>query len=302
MICMDQEVKEKYMKAGKIAGEARDYAAEIAKPGKKILDIVEAVESLIKAKGAEIAFPINISINDIAAHDTADKNDERVLGEKDIVKIDIGTHIDGYIGDTACTVAWSEDYQELIKSTKKALEEAIKLCTPGTNLGEISSVIEKTIKEAGFKPIANLTGHGLDKFNLHAEPTIPNVSFKTSYTLQEGQAIAIEPFATTNEGAGLIKESVEKKIFMMLYDKPVRNQHARQILRIAKTRNGLPFPLRWVPSSGIGLRIGLKELLDKNILYDYPILKEIKGAPVAQSEHSIIVADKPIITTKTEKF
>lgn len=299
---MDQEIKDKYIRAGKIAGEVRDYAKKITKPGKKILDIAEAVEALIKAKGAEIAFPINISINDIAAHDTADRDDERIISENDVVKLDVGTHIDGYIGDTACTVAWLPEHQELIKATERALEEAIKLCTPGANLGDISAIIEKTITDLGFKPIANLTGHGLGKYNLHAEPTIPNVGFKTSYTLQEEQPIAIEPFATIKDGAGLIKESTEKKIFMLINPKPVRNQNARQIIKIAEKRNGLPFPLRWVPASGIGLRIGLKELMDKNILYDYPVLKEVNTTPIAQSEQTIIVGEKPMVTTKTDNF
>lgn len=295
---MDEEVKGKYIKAGQIAKKAREYAIEITKPGKNYFDICESVEKFIKENGGEIGFPTNISVNENAAHDTAIKGDDRIVDENDVVKIDIGTHVDGYVGDTACTVHWNPEYDDLVNASKNALQEALKLCKPGVKVYEISEVIEQTIKNAGFKPIKNLTGHGLERYFLHADPQIPNVSTKNDYEIQREQVIAIEPFATTMEGAGEIKESNEKRIYMMVDEKPVRNRNARIVLNKIKGYNNLPFATRWLPLSGFNLRMALMELERKGIVYDYPVLKEINGTPISQFEHSILIDDKPIILTK----
>ena len=292
---MEQEVFDKYVKAGRIASEVREASRQIVKPGAKILDIAEQIEKMIKDKGAGIAFPVNISINSIGAHDTADQNDERMIQKDDVIKIDIGVHVDGYVGDTACTIAWDEKHQPLIQASEKALERAMELCKPGTNLGNIGAVIEKTIRDAGFMPVVNLTGHGLEQFNIHAQPQIPNVKTKTDYCLQENQVIAIEPFATTGEGA--IKESEPTLIYSMVRERQTRNMDARKIMRLMKERNGLPFTVRWIPMSGFKLRLALKELADKKVLYDYPVLREVSNGLISQTEHTIIVKERPIVTT-----
>ena len=295
---MNEELKKKYILAGKIAGEAREFARQMTKPGAKIRDICQKTEEKIRELGGEPAFPTNISINERAAHDTALSNDERVIKEGDLVKIDVGAHVDGYIGDTACSVTYNKSYETLIKAVENALSEAIKLCTPGRKLEEISATIEKIIKSYGYLPISNLTGHGLERFNLHAQPQILNVSCKTTYQLKEGQTIAIEPFATLPSGAGKIKDIAEKKIYMLINPKPVRNRNAKLIMNFAKRYNGLPFALRWLPVQGFGLLVALKELEQKNIIYDYPVLSEINKEPISQAEHTVIVAEEPIVTTE----
>ncbi len=296
---MDQQIMEKYIQAGKIASEVREASRPLVKIGARIIDIAEHIEKMIREKGGEPAFPVNISLNDIAAHYTPMKSDPAAIKDGDIVKIDIGVHVDGYVGDTACTICFNDELSELMKASEAALDEAIKLCKPGTHLHLLSSAIENTIKSFGFRPISNLTGHGLGQYDLHAEPQIPNISFHGDYELHEGQVIAIEPFATN--GAGMIKESEQVLIFRLLEPKPVRNMDARKIMKFAEPLNGLPFSERWVQDLGMSqfnARMALRELREREVIHDYPVLKEVAHGMISQAEHTVIVKDEPLVTTR----
>lgn len=293
---MDEEILEKYKKAGRIAAKVRDESKSLVKPGKNILELAEEIERRIIALGGEIAFPVNIGINNIAAHYTPEKGDEILLKEGDIIKIDIGVHVDGYIGDTAITISLG-GHEDLLEASRKALNEAIKILRPGIKTNEISYVIQKIIESFGFKVISNLTGHGLERFNIHAEPQIPNIVTSENYTLKEDEVIAIEPFATT--GDGFVKDLKEARIFSILMGKRqmLRSKEAREIYSFGIKRNGLPFTSRWLDLSKIKFRFGIKELEMKDMIYPYYILSERNNALVSQFEHTIIIKDKPIVTT-----
>jgi len=294
---MKSDVEEKYIQAGKIASEVREASKEIVKSGVTLLEIAEKLEAMIRDKGGEPAFPLNLSLNELAAHYTPYKGDETRISDGDVLKVDIGVHVDGYIADTAHTISFSSKHDKLAEASKAALDNAIALIKPGVLLSDISTKIEETIKGFGFNPVRNLTGHGLERFHLHAEPSVPNVSFKSDYRLEEGQVIAIEPFATTGEGR--VRETGPILIFMMLEDKPVRNQDARTIMRFAQQTHGLPFAERWIPIDSLfRTRIAMRELREKGALYDYAPLKEVSNGIVSQHEHTVIVKDAPIVTTK----
>jgi len=298
MMIMNDEIFNSYLKAGKIAAQVREQCKEMIKVGSTFLNVAELIENRIRELGGEIAFPVNISVNNIAAHFTPDKEDTTVFNQGDVVKVDIGVHVNGYIGDTTITIDLG-DNKDLSKASQDALAEAIKIIKPGVNIGEIGNVIEQTIKKYGFKPIANLTGHGLDKYDLHAEPQIPNIRINTDYVLKQDQVIAIEPFATT--GSGFVKESETILIFRLIAPQPVRNFDARNIIRFGEKRNGLPFAKRWLNISDIKSRIAIRELVNRGALYEYPILKDIEGSKISQFEHTIIVRDEPVVTTKDEE-
>lgn len=297
---MEKEILEKYIKAGRIAAKVIDNCKYLVKPGKNILELAEEIERNIINLGGEPAFPVNIGINNIAAHYTPEKKESISFKEGDIVKIDVGVHIDGYIGDTAITISLG-DHKELVEASRKALEEAIKIIKPGVKINEISEVVQKTIESFGFKPIKNLTGHGLDRYNIHSEPQIPNVVGSNNYVLKEDDVIAIEPFATT--GLGFVKDLEDARIFSVLIDKnqKIRSLEAREIYSFGANRNGLPFPSRWIELSEIKFRLGIKELKIKEMIHPYYILAEDDKALVSQFEHTLIVRDKPIITTIYEE-
>ena len=295
-----EETKRDMILAGKIAGQARDYGKSLIKEDALVVDILDKVEDFITSKGAGIAFPAQISINTIAAHQCSAHDDTTRIKASDVVKLDVGAHINGFIGDTALTVNLDNEYNDLLLASKKALKEASSMFTPGTPVGEIGSVIQDTITGEGFSPVKNLSGHGLGPFQVHTTPSIPNIKLEQSHTLEEGMTVACEPFATNGKGA--IDESGQATVFSLSSIRPVRSKFARQTLAEIKQFQGLPFTTRWLTRKlGKGTALfGLRELERAGVLQSHPPLKEVGNGMVSQHEHSFIVGDKPIITTKND--
>lgn len=287
---MDSEIRKNYEKAQSISEMAQELAKKELKEGVSILTLGENVENVILKNGGKLAFPINISINEIAAHYTPDVNDKTVLKEGNLVKIDVGVHIDGYIWDAAFSKKIGKEKDDIIKASEQALEAALKIIKPGVRVFEISEVVESTVESFGLKVIGNLSGHGLERFVQHAHPNIPNSRNKIQYELEEGHAIAMEVFTT--DGAGYVKEGSETFIYRYIQDKNVRLPEARKIL--AKSRDdfqGMPFATRWVQSIATGTKLVLsfRELVQSGALHEYPILKEAGNGKVAQTETTILL-------------
>ncbi len=311
---LNREGMEAYREAGEVASQAREEAVEMVKPGRKLIDIAEAVEDAIREGGAEPAFPCNLCLNDKAAHYSPPDGDETALEEGDLVKIDVGAHIDGYIADTATSVLVEGEEEpdepggndglaerrEMIKIIDKILEKAIGMVEPGVNVGEIGGVIEETADEHGYNPISNLTGHTLEPWSLHGGISIPNVEKETEEELEEGDVVALEPFIT--DGGGEVEESPEVYIFRYEGEGKVSGRMAQQTLRKIKNNYGrLPFAERWLTRdlSRIRLQVTLRELLASNVLRPYYVLEEVEGGLVAQAEHTMIVTeDGSEVTTR----
>ncbi len=276
---------EKYIEAGKIVKKVKEEAVKLIKPGVKLLEVAEFVENRIRELGGEPAFPCNISINSDAAHFTPKAGDERVFKEGDVVKLDIGAHVDGYIADTAITVDLG-DHEDLVKAAEEALKNAIEVIHAGVNTAEISAAIYDTITDFGFKPVINLTGHGLDQYLAHAPPTIYNVKIEKGVELKEGMVIAIEPFVT--DGVGKVSERGECEIYSLIALKPVRMKQARQLIdEILKRFKTLPFAKRWIKCS----EVILSKLVRDGVLRAYPVLTEVGRGLVSQAEHTVIVEE-----------
>ncbi|MBN2733704.1 MAG: type II methionyl aminopeptidase [Methanomicrobiaceae archaeon] len=289
---MNSDILESYMAAGEIAGRLRDKAASKVKPGVLILDIVEETEAEIISEGAGIAFPLNISLNEAAAHDTASEGDQRVFKAGDLVKVDLGVHINGYVADTAVTVDLGKN-DLLIDASRSALNAAISLVKPGVRTGEIGAAISDEIVKRGYLPVSNLTGHGLGQYLLHGIPSIPNVGINGGTLLEEGMTFAIEPFATT--GCGQVSDSQRVEIFSQISRKPVRLPSARKLLKEIEKRNTLPFSRRWYSDKNTD--INLLRLCQQGVLRAYPVLSDIPGSLVSQAEHTVIVTEDGCIVT-----
>ena len=167
-------------------------------------------------------------------------------------------------------------------------------------MGEIGNAIEKKAKELGVGVIVNLTGHTLDKFVFHGAPSIPNVANDNGHAFEDGDVIAIEPFVL--ESNGTVRDSAPTEIYRYVMDRPVRLAEARKIIEIARDKyEGLPFAKRWLHKEGIPplkVQMALSQLEQLGALESYPPLKESRGRPIAQAEHTIIVAEKPVVTTR----
>lgn len=299
----DNEI-ENYVKAGRIACTVLKEVESLVKPGAKLLEIAKYIESRIHDLGGKPAFPVNISINSIAAHYTPIPSDESIIPSGAVVKIDVGVHVDGYIADTATTISLDDSYRLLCKATKSALEKALEAIGPGIRFSEIGNIVEQIIKSYGFSPIYNLSGHSLDRYIIHAGEVIPNHRDRLILgSFKSGKAYAIEPFATN--GRGYVKEGNDITIFA-LKPNPKKlsklSHEVREIFeRIYEDRKTLPFTLRWyVKEFSIEkLRSAMRVLIDNGLAIAYPILIEINGGIVAQYEHTIILTSRgeKIVTT-----
>lgn len=291
---MKDEIFDKYRQAGLIAAKIlRDGAKEI-RIGAPYLDIVESIESRVINEGAALAFPLNLSLNEDAAHDTASSGDTRILAKGDVAKLDLGVQVDGYIADTATTVDLGTN-SLLIEASRQALEAAICRIRPGVPVGDLGMAVQAEIETRGYRPISNLTGHGLDQYVLHRSPTIPNIGIKGGVILEEGMVFAIEPFAST--GSGHVTEKTRREIYSRISPKPVRIPAGRAILEQIKDRRGLPFARRWLNEKRLDL--ALPALIRSQVLHVYPVLADIPGSLVSQAEHTIIVtADGCMVTTR----
>jgi methionyl aminopeptidase len=277
------EAIEKTIKAGEILKRVVKEAEEKVAVGSRILDVAEFIENRIVELGARPAFPCNISINSDAAHSTPARGDERVFKKGDLVKIDIGAHIDGYIADMAISIDLG-DHGDLIRAAREAVFNAIDVVKAGIDTARIGKVIEETIKNYGFKPVVNLSGHGLLPYIAHAPPSIYNYATQKGIELEEGMVIAIEPFAT--DGVGKVVERGECEIYSLLNPKPLRLRTMREIVsEISEKYKTLPFAKRWLNVSDLWI----SKLVREGVLREYPVLTEVSRRAVSQWEHTVIV-------------
>jgi len=292
--------KEAIIKAGEIAKKIKLEFKDKIKKGDKLLDIAENIENRIIELGGAPAFPVNLSINEIAAHYTPTYNDESIA--HGLMKVDFGVHIDGWVADNALTLDLENtpENKKLIEATKAALENVEKNISSKKTLGEIGKIIEETIISKGFVPVANLSGHSMEQYNLHAGTSVPNVNNNSTKTFGIG-LYASEPFATN--GRGSVHDGPKGNIYMLNSTKNIRNPRAREVLEYIKDEYGtLPFAGRWIVKKfQIKGRIALRELENEKILHHFSTLVEQKGKLVSQKENTFLIEkDKVIITTKED--
>ncbi len=295
---MDKETVAKYKKAGEITAEVQGLAAKNLKVGTNLFEFAEEIEAAIKKKGGECAFPINLSRNHVAAHYTPAFESKDAVEENDVIKVDIGVHVDGFIADSATTIDFSGKHTQMVKASEEALEIAVALVKEGVAVGEIGKAIEVAIRAGGFQPIQNLSGHGVDEYDAHTAPTIPNIGSNDSRELEDGMAFAIEPFAT--DGTGFVHEGAQAEIFQLLEKKPVRSAEARKILDfVDENYSKLPFAERWLQRelklSEFGRKVAMRELMQKKCIMAFPLLKEEEGKTVTQAETTLLLSDGKVI-------
>ncbi len=278
---------ENWKKAGELTWKAIEYGIKLIKPGKTYLEVAEAIEDFIIKNGGGTAFPPNLSRNNEAAHYSPGIDDDRVIEEKDIIKVDCGAQIDGYIGDASKTVDLSGENGKLVEASEQALENAISLVKDDLDSVKISEEVERTIKSYGFKPIRNLGGHVISRWILHSGYSIPNAP-STNFKLKEGMIVAIEPFAST--GKGLVHDGPLTTIFSIEGRLRARNQASRQVYNYAvENYKTLPFNERYLlkVASKFQVRLALRELVMNRSFHAYPVL--LDSGLVSQREVTLLV-------------
>ena len=259
-----------------------------------IIEVCEKVEGLIRAKGGKPAFPCNVSINEVAAHYTSPPNDTLTIPEGSTVKVDLGVQVDGYVTDTAFTASFNPEGRSMANTAEQALKTAIENIHGDMALGKIGGLIETAIKNRGFKPISNLTGHSVGRYLIHAGTSIPNVAQVSLTKVKTGEVYAIEPFVTLPDAVGRVDDSPQTTIYRLLKAKSVKNESAKRLLKYIEANfRTLPFAERWligvVPEEQY--HAAFKELLVSKAIMGYPVFVEVSKKPVAQAEHTVLIKD-----------
>ncbi|SEA35900.1 methionyl aminopeptidase [Haloplanus vescus] len=283
---LDEETVEKYRQAGEALRTVLDEAAEMVEPGVTHLEVAEHAEERIYELADGPAFPVNISIDEEASHSTPARDDDTEFGEE-MVCLDVGVHVDGYIADAATTVDLSGN-PEMVEAAEEALDVAIDAVEPGADTGTIGGEIEDVIRGYGYTPVLNLSGHGVEQWDAHTAPSVPNRGVEHGAELQVGDVIAIEPFAT--DGRGKVSEGAKEEIYGLERERSVRNRQARQVLdQVTSEYRTLPFAARWLDASRA--EMALRRLKQQDVIHGYPVLKEEDGCLVSQAEHTLIVTE-----------
>jgi len=291
-------IPEQYRTSGNIVKEVKPLVEAAVKPGAKFLEVCDLAREEVEKRGGRLAFPTGIGVNDVTAHYAPQEGDESVFAEKDLVKVDFGVHVDGYVTDTSVTVTLNPDYDLLLEATQRALDAAIATARKEWRTGEIGRAIHEEAARFGFKTIENLTGHTLDRYTVHAGKSIPNLYMPHMQDLKKGEVFAIEPFLTLRNAAGYVVDAPSQTIFSIVARKrtgdPKLDAFAESVWAERKT---LPFTPRWY-SGEFGrenVAVIVTKLVSKRVLRAYPTLVEASGSPVAQFEHTMALDEGGLV-------
>ena len=288
---MNPEEIEKWKTAGKLARDALHFGRNLIEAEKSMLNVTEKIESFVKKHGGELAFPTNLAVNNVGAHWTPSSKSSEIFCKGDVVKLDVGVHIDGYIGDNALTLEiGTTNYTKMIEASREALNAAINVAVAGVNVGIIGHAVQDTIEKYGYRPIANLTGHQIKRYNLHSGVSIPSIRERGGPTLNNGDIVAIEPFVT--DGAGRVGGKRNSNIYHLRQIRKVRDEKATELMKEIQDRyKGLPFAERWLHEFQDDATKNLQKLMRAGIVSYYPVLDELGNGIVAQSEHTLLITN-----------
>jgi methionyl aminopeptidase len=291
----DREELEKFRQSGKILRETREEVRTQVHENMLVVDVCEKVEDLIRVKGGKPAFPCNVSINEVAAHYTSPPGDTLRIPEGSTVKVDLGVQVDGYVTDTAFTVSFSSEGKSMAVTAELALKTVIENIHGGMALGKIGGLIETSIRNRGFRPISNLTGHSVGRYLIHAGISIPNVSQISLTKVKAGEIYAIEPFVTLPDAIGRVDDGTQITIYRLLKAKSMKTETAKKMLKhIEANFRTLPFAERWLNGAVTPKQHNdaFKELYNAKAIMGYPVFVEASKKPVAQAEHTVLIKDE----------
>ncbi len=291
-------IPDEYRKSGKITSEVKAIVKSAVRPGAAYLEICSLVKKEVEARGGRLAFPTGIGVNEVTAHYAPQEGDDSVFREADLVKVDFGVHVDGYVTDTSVSVTYNPDYNLLLEATGRSLEAAIAAVRKDQRTGEIGREIHREAARFGFKTIENLTGHTVDRYVVHAGKSIPNLYMPGMQTLKKGEVFAIEPFLTFGTAAGFVVDGASRTIFSIVARKKTGSSDLDAFAdAIWAERKTLPFTPRWY-SEELGAKRAAEmvdRLVAKKIARAYPTLVEASGSPVAQFEHTMALDDGGLV-------
>jgi len=294
-------------RAAEVHRQVRKYAQRVIKPGMTTTEIAELIEngtrSLVEEDGLEsgVGFPTGLSLNNCAAHYSPNAGDTTVLQQGDVMKVDFGVHVKGRILDSAFTLTFDHNYDKLLEAVKAATDTGVREAGIDVRLGELAGYIQETMesyeveingKTLPVKPIENLSGHSINKYQIHGGKSVCLIKNDDPTKMEESEYFAIETFGST--GRGKVVESGECSHYAKIVDAPLvplRLTSAKTLLKsINKNFGTLPFCRRYLDRAGESrYLLALNHLVAQGVVQDYPPLCDARGAMTAQFEHTILL-------------
>lgn len=329
---------EDFRRAALIHKVARRKAKLMLFSGGKVADLVNEVESIIiklckqdkqtyfakgslKNNDSGIAFPVGVNINNVIAHDSKLHNDERIFYRGDVVKIDIGVHVNGRIIDSAFTHIITDQagvhddnhiYNTVLDASRDSMFNAIKMCGVDQNILEISETIQEVINsydinDTPIVPIYGIGGHNILKHKIHGDKlilSVPNKEAQDGQRIEEDEIYAIETYASNGFGS-MTQNNELSKCSHFMFNQQQNNTKINKMFKTfdlynwIQTRNGLPFSLNWIDNVHNNIRINkfdksLKYGIENGLIVSYPPLLERPNSVVAQFEHTIHINENSI--------
>ncbi|KAI0096041.1 methionine aminopeptidase 2-like protein [Hypoxylon sp. NC0597] len=302
-----------YRHAAETHRQVRQWAQKHIKPGQTLTEIAEGIEDSIRrlvghdglaegdAKIAGVGFPTGLNLDHIAAHYTPNAGNKTVLQQSNVMKVDIGVHVNGRIVDSAFTMAFDPMYDNLLTAVKEATNTGVKEAGIDVRLGELGGYIQEVMESYEceingttypIKSIRNLTGHTILPYSIHGTKSVPIVKSSDNTKMEEGDVFAIETFGST--GNGYVHDEGEVSHYALRSDAPkvdLRLSSAKSLLNVIKKNFGtIPFARRYLDRLGQEkYLLGLNNLVQSGIVEDYPPLLDKKGSYTAQFEHTILL-------------
>lgn len=325
---INSEFLSDYRQAAEAHRQTRQWAQKNIKPGQTLTEIANGIEDSVRAlvghqgleegdaKVAGMGFPTGLNLNHIAAHYSPNAGNKMVLQQDDVMKVDIGVHVNGRIVDSAFTMAFNPQYDNLLTAVKEATNAGVKEAGIDVRVGDLGGIIQEVMEsyevEIGgtsypVKAIRNLNGHSINHYSIHGSKSVPIVKSNDTTKMEEGDVFAIETFGST--GNGYVRDEGEVSHYALRGDASkvdLRLSSAKSLLNVIKKNFGtLPFCRRYLDRLGqekyllgvcgskvssFGARMltlisQLNSLVANGIVEAYPPLVDKKGSYTAQFEH-----------------
>ncbi|ODV63416.1 methionine aminopeptidase [Ascoidea rubescens DSM 1968] len=302
-------------KGAEIHRRSRKLARNLIKPGMTMIEIADTIENAVRTfsggdklneKITGMGFPTGLSLNHVAAHYTPNAGDKTILHEDDVMKVDIGVHVNGNIVDCAFTHTFNPKYDPLLTAVREATYTGIKEAGVDVRLTDIGEAVQEVMESYEIeldnrvypiKCIRNLNGHNIAPFQIHGGKTVPIVKNGDNTKMEENEVFAIETFGST--GRGYVISQGECSHYSRIPDSEISNGYpptlklnkAKELLSTIDSHFGtLPFCRRYLDRTGEQkYLLALRNLVQSGYVRDYLPLVDTKGSYTAQFEHTIII-------------
>lgn len=297
-----------FRKGAEIHRRVRAKAQQLVQPGMKMTEIADLIENSVRQYAGNdhtlkqgIGFPTGLSLNHVAAHYTPNTGDNTVLKYEDVMKVDIGVHVNGHIVDLAFTLTFDDKYDSLLTAVREATYTGVREAGIDVRLNDIGAAVQEVMelyelelhgKTYPIKCIRNLNGHNIGDYVIHSGKTVPIVANGDMTKMEEGETFAIETFGSTGKGYVVSQGECSHYALNPGTDAvKLPSQRCKDLVALIKANFGtLPWCRRYLERAGEDkYLLALNQLVRAGVVEDYPPLVDTLGCYTAQYEHTILL-------------